>query len=136
MLRVLHPGTARSLANAQTNLDAVVKTAKAELMIKTRMTTVNAVAPPTDFVPCLNISRNGYPVGLSSAAVRSPAEKRTTISIARPSAPFSRMPAIIVQGTTVLALTVSSASCVVCISYRKSDKLGKENQHVQHYHSL
>lgn len=65
---------------------------------------VIAVAAGMLFVACVNISMNGNPVGVSSAAVISPRQNRRAIKSAKPRAPLTIIVTIMAQGTTVEAL--------------------------------
>lgn len=68
------------------------------------------VAAVVDCVAFLNISMNGYPVGVFSALSTFPIQNRTDIVIAKPRAPFKRIVNIMLRGTLIEASLASSAS--------------------------
>ena len=67
-----------------------------------------AVAPPADPTPALKISMKGYPVGLAIAAPTSWMQKIVAVRAPQPRSPFISRPIIMVWGTTIAALWISS----------------------------
>ena len=72
---------------------------------------VMTVAPAFDPVAWVNISMNGYPVGLFTAAVMSPMQNKTATIMANARTPLMARLPIIVHGTTVEAFLISSHIC-------------------------
>lgn len=67
------------------------------------------VPPEVELVACLKISIKGNPVGVESASSRLPKQKRTPISMPRPSKPFMTTDAHMLRGMMIAAFSISSA---------------------------
>lgn len=67
------------------------------------------VPPEVELVACLKISIKGNPVGVASASSRLPKQKRTPISMPRPSKPFMTTDAHMLRGMMIAAFSISSA---------------------------
>ena len=108
LLKNCHPGRPRSRENDQTiRAELAIEAITAENASVVTMAVIT-VAPAIEPVAWVKISMNGYPVGLAAAAVRSPAQKRTAINIAKASTPLMKMLATMDRGTTEEASLISS----------------------------
>ena len=81
------------------------------LKTRTAITLLMTVAPALDPVVWVNMAMNGYPVGVATAALRSPMQNKTAINMANARSPLMARLPIIVHGTTVEAFLISSHIC-------------------------
>jgi hypothetical protein len=106
LTRLIYPlkGTPLSLANDQRRREAVAIVPLDPAATRKRIKLVIIVAPVLLLVAWAKISMKGTPVGVFRAALVSPRQNKSAISIASPKIPLTIMVATIAQGTTVVAL--------------------------------